>query len=206
VSLIGFRAQNHPQQLVRDDVDDRRTPVDLLAECAALAGVDAFDLDVAANAENTKAPRFFAIDDNGLEQPWDAARVWCNPPYSNIPAWVDKAWVESCRREVDVIAMLLPANRTEQSWWQDEIEPHRGGPFLRVHFLRGRRRFDRPGWTKPVKGDRPPFGLCLLVWRTPNPHVPTPPLTVAEVAAGHFGTSPAGPRLTVWNDPSESSW
>jgi len=29
---------------------------------------------------------------------------------------------------------------------------------------RGRRRFDRPGWEKPAKGDRPPFGLCLVVW------------------------------------------
>ena len=23
---------------------------------------------------------------------------------------------------------------------------------------------DRPGWTVPTKGDRPPFGLCLVVW------------------------------------------
>jgi hypothetical protein len=60
--------------------------------------------------------------------------------------------------------MLLPANRTEQKWWQDLVEPSRLNGSLAVYFLAGRRRFDRPGWKKPAKGDRPPFGLCLLVW------------------------------------------
>lgn len=170
MSIVGHKAQNHPQQTARrgplDDVDDRRTPPETFAECARLAGVEAFDLDVAANAENAKAPRWYGIEADGLDQPW-LGRVWCNPPYSNVGAWVEKAWVESRRRDVDVIAMLLPANRTEQAWWQAEVEPHRGGPFLRVHFLAGRRRFDRPGWTAPPKGDRPPFGLCLLVWGAP---------------------------------------
>jgi hypothetical protein len=64
------------------------------------------------------------------------------------------------------IVMLLPANRVEQGWWQDEVEPYRDKPDspLRVEFLRGRMRFDRPGWTPGPKGDRPPFGCCLLIW------------------------------------------
>lgn len=64
------------------------------------------------------------------------------------------------------IVMLLPANRCEQAWWQDHVEPHLRArrPDFRVEFLRGRMRFDRPGWTKPTKGDRPPFGCCLLIW------------------------------------------
>lgn len=69
-------------------------------------------------------------------------------------------------RGLDLIVMLLPANRVEQAWWQDHVEPFRDRPDspLRVEFLRGRMRFDRPGWTKPTKGDRPPFGCCLLIW------------------------------------------
>lgn len=59
MTLLGHRAGNHPQQVAtrgaRDDVDDRRTPPDLLAECAAIAGVDRFTLDVAAVAANTVA-------------------------------------------------------------------------------------------------------------------------------------------------------
>lgn len=167
VSLVGFSARNHPQQVVRDDVDDRRTPPDLLAECAELAGVTAFDLDVAASAENAKAALWYGPSRapewaaDGLLCPW-RLRVWCNPPYSNLGAWVAKAHAES--EQCDTIAMLLPANRTEQKWWQELVEPHRLEGTVRVHFLAGRRRFDRPGWTKPAKGDRPPFGLCLVVW------------------------------------------
>lgn len=167
MSLIGHRARNHPQQVdangARDDVDDRRTPLDLLDECRRLAGVTTFDLDVAANSENAKAPYFITAEQDGLATPW-RGRVWCNPPYSDCGAWVQKAWAEVDARHIDVIAMLLPANRTEQAWWQEWVEPYREGTILRVHFLRGRRRFDRPGWTKPAKGDRPPFGLCMLVW------------------------------------------
>lgn len=174
---MSFVARNHPQQTDRrgaiDVVDDRRTPPDLLAECASLAGVGGFDLDVAATADNTKAPAFYVADTagGGLFWPW-RGRVWCNPPYSDIRPWIAKAHEEAATLNVDCIAMLLPANRTEQSWWQDLVEPYRlmeprrlAGKPLEVYFLAGRRRFDRPGWTKPAKGDRPPFGLCLLVWQ-----------------------------------------
>jgi hypothetical protein len=66
--------------------------------------------------------------------------------------------------------MLLPANRVEQAWWQDHVEPHRDRPgsSLRVEFLRGRMRFHRPDWTPGPKGDRPPFGCALLIWQTPK--------------------------------------
>lgn len=163
--IVGYRSQNHPQQVGRRgslaDVDDRRTPPDLLAECAALAGVVRFDLDVAATADNAKAEAFYAVDaaGGGLFWPW-YGRVWCNPPYSECALWVARADQQASACEL--IAMLLPANRTEQRWWQQYIEPRHDT--LAVHFLGGRRRFDRPGWTKPAKGDRPPFGLCLVVW------------------------------------------
>ena len=163
---MSFVSRNHPQQVAQrgalDDVDDRRTPPDLLAECMELAGVDAFDLDVAANDYNSVAPHWYDLGCNGLDCEW-TGRVWCNPPYSDIRPWVEKA-VDSYP-QCDLIAMLLPANRTEQAWWQDLIEPgRRNSNWPYVCFLRGRRRFDRPGWEKPAKGDRPPFGLCLVVW------------------------------------------
>jgi phage N-6-adenine-methyltransferase len=124
-----------------------------------------FDLDVAAAAHNTKAPAFYTRDDDGLAQEW-WGRVWCNPPYSNIGDWVRKAWEEWGMGRVDCITMLLPANRTEQGWWQDLVEPFRDSPgqSLSVIFLRGRMRFDRPTSVIGPKGDRPPFGCCLLMW------------------------------------------
>lgn len=174
---MSYVARNHPQQVGKrgadDTTDDRRTPPKLLAECMELAEVEAFDHDVAATKENTVAPRWWSKCDHdgdhdlcadGLNGMW-VGRVWCNPPYSDIRPWVEKAWEEYRGGERDSpIVMLLPANRTEQAWWQDLIEPARRSGELEVYFLRGRRRFDRPGWVKPKKGDRPPFGLCVIVW------------------------------------------
>ncbi len=161
---MSFVAKNHPQQVQERGalahVDDRRTPIDLLEECLTLAEVSAFDLDVAASSENTKAPSYYTEADDGLKQPW-SGHVWCNPPYSDIPAWIEKALAE--RHACKSITLLLPANRTEQKWWQEHIELERRSGSINVYFLKGRRRFDRPGWIKPKKGDRPPFGLCVVV-------------------------------------------
>lgn len=167
MALAGFKAQNHPQQTgargALDEVDDRGTAPEFVASLEARFG-ESFTLDVAAAAHNTKAPRYFTRADDGLAQSWAGERVWCNPPYSNIGDWVNKAWEE--RHESRGIVMLLPANRTEQKWWQEGVEPFRTNPAygFSVEFLPGRMRFDRPGAVIGPKGDRPPFGCCLLIW------------------------------------------
>lgn len=165
MSLVGFKAQNHEQQVGRrgalDKVDDRRTPRSLFDP---LNEVHRFDLDVAASRENALCGRYFTIAQDGLRQRWNG-RVWCNPPYSDCGAWVAKAHLE--RHNVDLIVMLLPANRTEQSWWQEYVEPYRdSNDFLSAHFLAGRLRFDVPDgtYTDP-RGNRPPFGCVVLKWR-----------------------------------------
>jgi len=108
MTLVGFAAQNHPQQETKDDVDDRGTPPDLFAWCVAKYG--AFTVDVAAAEHNRKVERFFSKDDDGLSKCWDGERVWCNPPFSNLAPWCAKAWASNA----DIVVMLLPANRTEQ--------------------------------------------------------------------------------------------
>jgi phage N-6-adenine-methyltransferase len=163
MSLVRFKAQNHQQQLVargpRLDVDERIT------EPAWFAALDRrfhFTIDVAALARNTKCERFYSPDDNGLDQPWAGERVWCNPPFSSIEPWVVKAWAEV---DAPLIVMLVPANRTEQPWWQELVEPHRdGGGRLSVEFLAGRIRFLLPGQVTPAANTRPPFGCALLIW------------------------------------------
>lgn len=177
MSLANFKATNHPQQTAKrgavDEVDDRGTDPEFIATLEERFGK--FTLDVAAAAHNAKAPTFYTREDDGLSRPW-SGHVWCNPPYSDCGAWVGKAWEEWGRGSNPIaghppyfIAMLLPANRVEQGWWQDHVEPFRDRPDspLRVEFLRGRMRFDRPGWEKPAKGDRPPFGCALLIWSAP---------------------------------------
>jgi phage N-6-adenine-methyltransferase len=148
-----------PQEAL-DDTDDRGTPTDLFRWAESLWGP--FTVDVAANAKNAKCRRYFDKARNGLAQSWDGERVWCNPPFSDVAPWVEKAW----DAHADVVAMLLPANRTEQPWWQDSIERFRDrvGSRLSTHFVPKRQRFLMPG-PDPHKGNhRPQFGVVVAVW------------------------------------------
>jgi phage N-6-adenine-methyltransferase len=168
MSLVGRPALNHPQQVdargALDKVDDRRTPLSLWGD---LDEEFSFDLDVAASHENALCDDYFTREENGLVKPW-TGYVWCNPPYSDIRQWVVKAEREISRVDGPyVIVMLLPANRTEQGWWQDIIEPRRRMGLIETRFLRGRLRFDTPDhdYSKQPKGNRPPFGCVVVVWR-----------------------------------------
>jgi phage N-6-adenine-methyltransferase len=172
VTLIGFKGQNHPQQVAvrgaNDLVDDRGTAPDTFAECVDRWGP--FTLDVAAAPYNAKCEEFYTQQDNGLVLPW-FGRVWCNPPYSDLSGWMEKVWAEWRRsptldspRVPTSITLLLPANRPEQVWWQDYIEPFRDRPGspMTTHFLRRRRRFIQPGATEIKPNERPPFGSVVV--------------------------------------------
>lgn len=166
MTLIGYRSSNHPQQVARrapnDEVDDRATTPEVFAQLDQRFGP--FTLDVAAAEHNAKCARFLDRQSNGLTTSWAGETVWCNPPYSDITPWVAKAWAE--RDQTNGIVMLLPANRTEQRWWQEMVEPFRdrAGSGLRVEFLAGRMRFLRRGQSEIRPNERPPFGVCLLIW------------------------------------------
>ena len=172
MTLVGFKGKNHPQQIdrhgARDDVDDRGTPPELFVPISERFG--GFTIDVAAAPHNTKCERFYDRHQDGTEQSWQGERVWCNPPYNatDLARFVEHAWSEWDKGGVELIVMLVPANRPEQAWWQDHVEPFRDRPDspLRVEFLRDRRRFIRhdKGHTEVMPNERPPFGVCLLIW------------------------------------------
>lgn len=165
MTLVGFKGQNHQQQLiargVKLDVDERTSPPEVVEALGRRFG--GFTVDACALPRNAKCARFWTPDDDGLEQDWTGERVWCNPPYSTIEPWVVKANASAA----ELVVMLLPANRTEQGWWQTHVEPVRDRPDqrLRVEFLGGRLRFLAPGAKNVGPGERPPFGSCLLIWR-----------------------------------------
>ncbi|MDQ0035905.1 phage N-6-adenine-methyltransferase [Variovorax boronicumulans] len=165
MSLIGFKPTNHPQQVGKrgasDRVDERITPAWLYESYHARFG---FTLDAAANEANAKAVKHFDLESDGLTQPWAPHRVWCNPPYSNLGGWLAKAHAEF-QAGCPVIVMLLPANRTEQAWWQDHIEPYRDrGIFMRVEFLRRRFNFGMPGNLEGKFHSSPPFGCVAVIF------------------------------------------
>lgn len=166
MALAGFKITNHPQQTrlrgADDTVDERITPADLFAEYDARFH---FTLDAAANAKNAKCAKFFSLERSGLDHSWGPERVWCNPPYSNLGGFVRKAHYEF-QLNCPVIVMLLPANRTEQRWWQESVEPLRDRPggFLRTEFIARRRNFGVPGNEGGKFHSSPPFGLVALIW------------------------------------------
>jgi phage N-6-adenine-methyltransferase len=167
MSLVGFKITNHPQQVAKrgakDTVDERITPAWLFDAYNERFG---FTLDAAANAANAKTQAYFDLVSDGLSQPWAPHRVWCNPPYSNLAAWVAKAHAE-LDAGCPVIVMLLPANRTEQVWWQEHIEPFRDKPghVVRTEFLRRRFNFGLPGNPEGKFNSSPPFGCVAVIFQ-----------------------------------------
>jgi phage N-6-adenine-methyltransferase len=162
MSLVGFGARNHPQQVAsrgpRPGVDDRQTSPEVFMPLRERFG---FTVDACALPHNAKCERFWTPEEDGLARSWAGERVWCNPPYSSIEPWVAKAWAEPA----ELVVMLVPANRTEQGWWQRRVEPRRDrGGRLAVEFLAGRLRFIAHDATEIRPNERPRFGCALLIW------------------------------------------
>jgi phage N-6-adenine-methyltransferase len=136
--------------------DERWTPPDLFEKWDSIFH---FTIDVAADKNNKKCERFYDKEVNGLAQSWSGEVVWCNPPYSNLDSWVQKAHEET----EATICMLIPANRTEQKFWQKYIEPYRdNGGRLTTHFIEKRIQFIHP---EKGKMGAPMFGCVMLVWK-----------------------------------------
>ena len=92
----------------RRGITDWPTPPWLFEELSREFGP--FTLDVAATAENAKAPAYFTADVDGLAQDWHGV-VWCNPPYGKF---VTPAWLAKARNEVELghavcVVCLVPA-------------------------------------------------------------------------------------------------
>lgn len=168
MTLIGVKPYNHPQQ-VRDrghldTVDDRWTPPEIFDRLHAEHG---FTIDVAASRENRKLDRFFTKEEDALSRSWTGEVVWCNPPYSALRPWVEKALAEVRFNGCHKVVLLLPANRTEQAFWQDLIEPirDRPGSGIRTEFLRGRLKFARPDYRPKSSA---PFGCVVITIEPPD--------------------------------------
>lgn len=156
--------------MIDADQDRRFTLPATLDLCKALARVDRFDLDVAAEAGHSCADAFIDADADGLASEW-AGRVWCNPPFSDCGAWVRKAHEQVAKKSVILVAMLLPATRTEQVWWQVSVQPwlvmsrHSSGVEISANFLPGRTKFGTPDDPTADRQGSPKGGCVLLVFR-----------------------------------------
>lgn len=94
------------------------TPPYLLEPVRELLGV--IGLDPCTEPDNpTKAEQFYCLPTDGCSQPWDAATVWCNPPYGEArDRWVDRCIAEGAERKV---LLLIPAH-TETRTFQRALQ------------------------------------------------------------------------------------
>jgi len=91
-----------------------------------------FTLDVCASHWNSKCPRYFTEEINGLSQNWSGV-CWMNPPYGRaLESWMKKAYQSA--KNGAVIVCLVPAS-TDTNWW------HQYAMKGEIRFLRGRPRF-----------------------------------------------------------------
>lgn len=93
-----------------------------------------FNLDPCSNKENHKCEKYFTQEEDGLSQNWGGYSVFCNPPYSKIGKWVEKAYREGCKDNT-IVVMLIPA-RTDTRYFHDYIY-HRS----EIRFIKGRLKF-----------------------------------------------------------------
>lgn len=113
-----------------------------------------FTIDAAASAENAKCDRYYSAEDSGLEKNWEGESVFCNPPYSKIKEWVEKAHDEG-QKDNTVVVLLVPA-RTDTRWFHDYIHYR-----AEVRFIKGRLCFSGSKTTAP-------FPSMIVIFRGAN--------------------------------------
>ena len=128
--------------------DNWSTPQDIYE---ALDNEFNFNLDPCADENNHKCEKYFTAEDDGLLQNLGGNRVFCNPPYSNIAAWVKKAYKEATKDNT-LVVLLIPA-RTDTRYFQEYIY-HRS----EIRFIKGRLKF---GESK----NSAPFPSMIVIFR-----------------------------------------
>lgn len=117
-----------------------------------------FWLDAAASYQNALCTAHFTEEESALERDWKSlGAIWCNPPYSKILPWVEKAAEQSARQH-KAIVMLVPEDMSV-GWFSkalqtvDEVRVITDGRINFVHATTG----------KEQKGNSK--GSMLLIWR-----------------------------------------
>lgn len=93
-----------------------------------------FTLDPCATDQNHKCTLYYTQKENGLLQNWGGQSVFCNPPYSQIGTWVEKAYREASKDHT-LVVLLIPS-RTDTKYFHDFIYQR-----SEIRFVRGRLKF-----------------------------------------------------------------
>ena len=134
--------------LYSNNSDEWSTPQHIFDALNAEFG---FDLDPCATDKNHKCAEYYTIEQDGLQKMWGGRRVFCNPPYSNISDWVEKAFRET-RNDNTLVVLLIPA-RTDTRYFHDYINNR-----AEIRFIKGRLKF---GDSK----NSAPFPSMIVIFR-----------------------------------------
>jgi len=99
------------------DSDERATPDELFIP---LYEEFKFTLDVCATQDNAKVSNYYTLErgEDGLELDWASLRCFMNPPYSEIPKWLDKARWEA--KKGALVVGILPTDSSTK-WFHEYI-------------------------------------------------------------------------------------
>jgi site-specific DNA-methyltransferase (adenine-specific) len=95
---------------------------------------------------------------NGLQVRWED-RAFVNPPYSDIPSWLEKAQREILKHGTEIAVFLVYTN-TDTSWFHDYVLGQ-----SRIHFIEGRVTFVKPSGEKTRNAMRPSM-VCVFTEET----------------------------------------
>lgn len=102
-----------------------------------------FTLDGAAEPDNALLPKYSA---EACSVSWNGERVFCNPPWSDIPTFIELA------AKAELAVLLVPA-RCNSRWFHRALALG-----AEVEFFLGRPKFGGKGGA--------PFDCCLLIFRS----------------------------------------
>lgn len=119
-----------------------------------------FQCDVASSDKNHFCSDWITEQDNAIDCsiPWGQVN-WCNPPYSDISPWVEKAIAEHQKGKTTV--MLIPSD-TSVKWFAKALDT-----CTECRFISGRISFINADTQKPVNGNNK--GSVIFIWRGGSP-------------------------------------
>lgn len=119
-----------------------------------------FTLDACAKPWNAKCSEYVTAT-TPFWHPWvQGSVVWMNPPYSDLSAWMRKAYIESSQRG-SLVVCLVPCV-PDRKWWSDQVEGKAEVRHLTRSLLpTGRVHFEKEDGTS----GRAPFPSCIVVYR-----------------------------------------
>lgn len=114
--------RTEPAQRPGESKQDYETPWELIRAVEVLLG-RAFDVDLAARADNAKAPRFVTPEENTFKVEWSMAYAgclaWLNPEFGDIGPYAERCSQHGGVNDLQIV-MLTPAS-IGSNWYAEHV-------------------------------------------------------------------------------------